>query len=154
LQNRLQRLALARPHRLQLFQQRRNLAPHAFGQRGLVLVAVGAVVALQRSGQAQNGVQIRLAAQAVLLARGGEGGQVAVHQFAIVAGRLLAAAIDGERQIHVAANQVVLERLAQLHLQRVQARRQAQLHVEKAVIHALDAERVAELPSLGRGTRT
>ena len=86
----------------------------------------------------------------VLLARRIECRQIAGDQFAIVAGRLLRRAIDGERQLHVAADQVLLERAAQFHLQRVEARRQAQLHIEKAVIHALEAERVTELIVLTR----
>ena len=81
----------------------------------------------------------------MLFTRRCEGGQIASHQLAIVARRSLAAAIDRQRQIDVPADQRVLERLAQLHLQRVEARGQPQLHVEKAMIHALQAQRITQL---------
>ena len=144
-QDRLQRLALARPHLLQLLQQRLNLPTHALGERGLILAVVRAVLALQGAGEVKNRIQIRLASEMMFLASRRKGSQVARHQFAVVAGRGLAAAINLERQIDVATNQRILERLAQLHLQRVQARGQAQLHIEKAVIDALQAERVTQL---------
>ena len=110
-----------------------------------VLVAVAAILILQCARQTQNSVQIEVAAQAELVARRGESGNVARYQFAIVAGDLLGRAIHGESQIDVPADEVVLEHLAQLHFQCVKALRQPQLHIEKPMIDALDGERVIHL---------
>ena len=87
----------------------------------------------------------------MLGAGGGIGGYVSGHQFAVIASGSLTASVDGEGQIDVAADQSVFERLAQLHFQSVEAGGQAQLHVEEAVVDALQAERAVELAVVRQG---
>jgi len=48
--------AFAGPHRLELMKQRDDFALDAFGQRRRVFVAGSAVVGLQRTGQAEDGI--------------------------------------------------------------------------------------------------
>ena len=104
-----------------------------------------AILGLQGPGQAQRRVQVRLALEPMLAARRIKGRKIAGDQLAIVSGLRLRGAIDGERQIDVAADEIFFQHPAQLHFQRVKAGGKAELQIEKAMIDALYGERVAEL---------
>ena len=75
-------------------------------------------------------------------ARGTEGINIAGDEFAVVAGALLILAIDLKSEIDVASQEIFLEHAAQIHLQRVEARGNAQLKIEEAMIDSLEAEHV------------
>ena len=154
MQNRRQRLAFARAHRLQLFQQRPDLLLHAFRNRRQI--AVCPALGLQRARHAQHRIQIRLALNANLPARRIKRRKIACHQLAIVA-RAFCWLARSTSNVNSTCPRTRLSFIT-LRSSISSASRpggQPQLQIEKAVIHALHGERVAQLVlARAAGTRT
>ena len=95
---------------------------------------------VQSAGHAQDRVQVGLGRQAELRRRRAKCLNVAAYDLAVEREALAAAALQIERQLHVAAGQFLFQQAAQFHFQRIAVRRHAEVHIEKAMVHRLQRQ--------------
>jgi len=100
---------------------------------------------VQRARQLEHGVEVGLGADAKLFRDLAKGAQVSSHQFAVDGKGRAAAALHGQSDFYVAAVQALLEHAANFHLDGIQFDRQAQVQVEEAMVHRLQAQSQGEL---------
>ena len=99
---------------------------------------------IHRSRHAQDDVQIGLAGDAELVGRRAEGLHVAGNQLAVERDAVAARVFQAQGHLDVAARQFFFQQAAQLHLQRVGIRGQAEVQVEKTMVDRL--QRQAQTP--------
>ena len=79
-------------------------------------------------------------------ARFPEGGNVTADQRAIDRNTVAAAAVETDSQFNVPARDFFLHRAAQLHLEGIHLRRDAEMQIEEAVIYRLQRNREVRMP--------
>src|ERR1700738_2396210 len=96
---------------------------------------------IQRTWHAQYGVEIGVCREAKFSRGRSESGDVASHQVAVQSQGFARSALEAQRNFDVPASDFLLQYSAQLHLQGIGARRQAEVQVEKTVVDGLQRER-------------
>ena len=118
---------------------------HLFQRRGHLLLQAGHGIAVfggvQSAGQLEHRVQVGLSAHAEFLSDFAKGAQISAHQFAVHGKRGAPAALQAEGDFDVSAMQALLQHAADFHLHRIELDGQAQMQIEKAVVHRFQAQR-------------
>ncbi len=107
--------------------------------RGHVLLqnrqGVAVLGCIERPGKLEHGIEIRLGADPELLGYLAEGAQISAHQVAIDSEGRAPATLQAQRDFQVSAVQALFQHAANLHLHRIELVGDAQVQVEKTVIH-------------------
>ena len=122
-----------------MIEERYDLLEDACGA-GVFSSSTGARLSLEDARHAEDDVEVGLARKAEFVGGGVKGFDVAGDDLAIVAAALLGGAFNLKRKFDVAAEQMVLEHAAEVHLEGVETGGKAQLQIEKAVVDALEGE--------------
>ena len=99
---------------------------------------------IERTGHPQDGVEVRFRRDPKLRRGHAKGMHVAPDNLPVERQALPRGAVQIQGQLDMAASQFFLEPAPQLHFEGVGVGRQAEVDVEKAVIHGLEREREAE----------
>ncbi len=91
----------------------------------------------QHTGQAKDGIQVRLLLERALGGGGAEGRDIALQQVTVKMSAGAKAAFDRQSNFQVPAQHFFLEQAAQTHLQLLGAGRHAHVQIEKPMVDAL-----------------
>ncbi len=120
-----------------------------FQGRGHLLLqsahGVAVLGGVQGAGQLEHRVEIRFGADPELLGHFAEGPQISADEIAVDREGRAAAALQADRDLDMAAVQALFQHPAHFHLHRIEFAGQAQMEIEKAVVHRFQAESQGEL---------
>ena len=125
------------PHLIQAIEHFADPGHHRRFERSILGIAGG----IERAGNAQDHVEIGFGGHGKLTGRSPKCRDVGAYQRAIQRQRFAAAALQAERDFDVAAGNFFFEQAAQLHFERVGARGQTKMQIEKTVVHRLQRKR-------------
>src|ERR1051326_3909080 len=89
---------------------------------------------IESAGDAEDGVQVGLGGEGEFGGSGAKCGNVPADQLAVERESLAAGALETEGNFHVAASDLLFEKTAQLHLQRVSAGRKTEVQIEEVSV--------------------
>ena len=118
------------PHFVESTEHFADSGQHRGLQRAYIRIAGG----IECSGNAQNRIEIGLGRYSEFVGCGSKGRDVGAHQRTIQRERLCIATLQAERHLDVTAGNLLLQPAAKLHFERVGARRQTKVKIEKTMV--------------------
>ncbi len=133
------------PHLIQAIERFARSGHHGGCKRSVLRISGR----IERAGDSQDGVEIRLGGDGKLTRRRSKRRDVSADQRAIQRKRLAASALQTQRDFDMPAGNLCFEQAPQLHFQRVGARGQTKMQIEKTMVHRFQREREGKLPVAG-----
>src|SRR5579871_2447323 len=113
-----------------------------FRHDGAFDLPVGAVIGgIESSGDAQYGSEIGHSGKGKLGSSGTESSDVSANNFAIQRERFAGRALQAQRNLYVAPRHLLFQKAPELHLERIGARRKAEVQVKKSMIDGFQGKR-------------